>query len=142
MQIALGIIALLGGFLVLGQLISVVNFEFAQKVGLQEKDEATDPLFRHLELNTARWDQFVLWTLPFTGALMLADHSWWPYVALIAGGVHVDTAGREVVKHLGLRSQGVRIGAAQEVRLYFGALAVMAAIGLALIGYALTDLAR
>jgi hypothetical protein len=141
-QIALGIVAfLLGSFFVVGQLISAVNFSFAQKLGLQEKDDETEPLFRRLELNTARWDLVVLWSATLAGALMLVDNSWWPYVALIAGGIYVEASGREAAKHLGLRAQGVRIGGAPEVRVYFATLGVMAAVGLGLIAYALADLA-
>ncbi len=138
MRIALGIVALLlGALVVVGQFISTVDFQLAQRLGLQEKDEATEPLFRHLELNTARWDLLVLWTLPLAGVLMVAENSWWPWVALIAGGILVDTAGREAAKGLGLRAEGVRIGAPNEVRVYFGFFALMAAVGLALIIYSL-----
>ena len=29
------------------------------------------------------------------GLLMLWDHPWWPFAALVAGGVYIDAAGRE-----------------------------------------------
>jgi hypothetical protein len=60
-----GIVCLVFGLLCfIGQLISVINFDLAQQLGLQERDEATEPLYRQLELNTARWDLAVLWMLP------------------------------------------------------------------------------
>ena len=104
---------------VIGQSISTFNFSLAQKLGLQEKNDATEPLFRQLELNTAKWDLCVHWTLPATGVLMLDGHPWWPCLALVAGGVLVDTAGRETAKVLGLRKDGVGTGSGTEARLYF-----------------------
>lgn len=139
---AFGIVALvLGLLIVLGQLISVVNFPLAQRLGLQEKDEGTDLLHRHLELNTARWDLAVLWTLVLAGVVMLADASWWPWAVLIAGGISIDTGGREIAKILGLRAEGIRVGSADEVNLLFGFLALISAVGTALVGYSLAVLA-
>lgn len=124
----------------LGQLVSSVDFQLAQRLGLQERDEETGPLYRRLELNTARWDLFVLWTLPLAGVLMLVGHAWWPYAALVARGVHVDAGGRETAKVLGLRAQGVRIGSAREVRLALVLLPLLTVVGAALVVYSLTVL--
>jgi hypothetical protein len=141
MIIATGIVCVVfGSMILIGQLISAVDFSLAQRLGLQEKDLETEPLFRRLELHTARWDVVVLWTVPAAGVLMLLDHSWWPYLALVAGGVYVDTAGRELAKILGLDIQGVKTGSKHEARLYFGAMGIMLLIGMWCIGYALTTL--
>jgi hypothetical protein len=139
--VALGILALLVGSIVLvGQLISAIDYSLAQRLGLQESDEQTDPLHRRLELSTARWDLLVLWTLPLAGVAMLIDAHWWPWVALIAGGAYVDAGGREASKLLALRSEGVRIGTEHESRMGLGFLALMAALGLALIAHSLVVL--
>lgn len=141
MRIALGIVALLFGLVgVVGQLVSAIDFRLAQRLGLQEADEHTDPLYRRLELNTARWDLFVLWTLPVAGILMWVAHPWWPYVALLAGGVHADAGGRETVKLLGLRAQGVRIGSPREVRMGLVLLPLLSGLGAALVVYSLITL--
>ena len=126
---------------VVGQLVSAVNFRFAQNLGLQEKNETTDPLYRRLELNTARWDLVVLWTLPAAGILMLIDHSWWPYLALVAGGVSVDTAGREAAKVVGLAKHGLKTGSEVEKRLFFAFLGTIFLIGMWCIAFALASLA-
>jgi hypothetical protein len=97
-------------------------------------------MHRRLELNTARWDVLVFWTLPLAGVAMLIDVSWWPWVALIAGGVSVDAGGREVSKFLAVRSEGVRVGTEQEGRIYVGFLALTLAVGLALIAHSLAVL--
>ncbi len=142
MRIALGIVALLVGSLgVVGQFISTVDFPLAQRLGLQERSEDTEPLYRHLELNTARWDLVVLWTLVLAGVLMIIDHSWWPWVALIAGGIHADTGGREIAKLTGLAAEGIRVGSPKERRFGLAFLALLGAVGLALIVYSLTVVA-
>jgi hypothetical protein len=130
MTIALGIVALaVVGLLYLGQVVSVTNLEFAQRVGLQERPDTVDRVFTSLELWTARWDLLSLWVLPVAGALMVADHSWWPYVAMLGGGLAADTGGREIAKYLGLRQHAVRIGGPREVRQLFGVMALLSIMG-------------
>lgn len=141
MLIATGIVALLFGIVYAGQLVSVVNMPLAQRLGLQERPSAADPLFTRLEANTARWDLAVLWTMPATGVLMLWGHPAWPFAALVAGGVYIDAAGREAAKWLGLRAARVGVGTPREGRLYLAAMAAMAAAGLLVIGVALGALA-
>lgn len=141
MTIALGLLALIvGAFGVVGQVVSALDFRVAQRLGFQEKDEGTDALYRLLELHTARWDLFVLWTLPVAGILMLLDHPWWPYAALLAGGVNLDAGGREAAKILGARAAGVRVGTPRETRFGLGALTILALLGLALAVYSLAVL--
>jgi hypothetical protein len=117
MRIALGFVFVLWWPIYLGQLVSVVNFPLAQRLGLQEKPGTADPLFSRLELATARWDLVSLWVLPMAGILMLVDHSWWPVFALIGGGAWADAGGREAVKVLALRQHGVGVGTPKESRL-------------------------
>jgi hypothetical protein len=140
MKTVLAVLALIVGLGFIGQLISVINFKLAQKLGLQEKDEETDPLFSRLELNTAKWDLVVMWTLPIAAVLMLIDHGWWPYVGILAGGINIDTGGREIAKILGLRAKDVKTGTPAEVRLLFGYLTLLTVTGLALVIYAFMNL--
>ena len=137
MRIFVGILGLAAWILYVGQIISVANFGLAQRLGLQESSDSADPLSGHLELWAARWDLWWLWTLPAAGILMLLDHPWWPYAAMIGGGAFVDTGGREAAKNLGLRQQSVRIGSrgqqwlAMSVYIYFivtGGLAIAASL--------------
>lgn len=142
MTVALGIVALFVGSVVLvGQLVSGTDFSLAQRLGLQERDEGSDALHRRLELSTARWDLLVLWSLPLAGVAMLIDASWWPWVALIAGGICVDAGGREAAKVLGLIAQRIRVGSRRERRNLFGLFALLVAVGLALIAHSLVVLA-
>ena len=75
MQDILGIIFIvLSAPLVVAQIISVLNFPLAQRLGLQEKSGTAYPLMRHLEINTAIWDLPTLIWLPVAGVLMMFDH--------------------------------------------------------------------
>jgi hypothetical protein len=123
-----------------GQLLSSISFTLAQRLGLQEKNEHVDPLYRRLEVGTARWDSLSLWTVLVAGILMLLDHAWWPYAGLIGGGVYVDAGGREGAKYLGLRSHGVRVGTVNELRLAIGVYALLIVIGVLLIAISLAEL--
>ena len=131
---------IVGAIGLIGQLVSAVDFRLAQRLGLQEKDEGTDPLYRRLELHAARWDVIVLWTLPVAGILMLLDHRWWPSAGLLAGGINLDAGGREVAKILGLRAEGVRVGTRREARAGLVAITILALLGLGLGAYSLTVL--
>lgn len=138
MQIFLGLVFFFVGLVGwCGQLVSAVHFKKAQRWGLQEKNEHTDPIFRTAELNAARWDTVVLWTLILVGVFMVIDHALWPVVALIAGGIHLDAGGREAAKYISLRRQGVRVGSPVNVKVAFGTFATLLLVGLLLILYTL-----
>lgn len=130
MRITIGIVLVaVGGFLYAGQIVSVANLGLAQRLGLQERPDRVDPLFTSLEVWTARWDLLTLLGLPVAGVLMLLDHSWWAYMAMIGGGLAADTGGREIVKYLGLRQHGVRIGTPAGRRVLFGGMTVLSLVG-------------
>ena len=134
------ILVVIPGLLVTGQFISVINFPLAQKLGLQEKADASDPVKLRAELHTAYWDLLTLVWLPLAGILMLVEHPWWPYLALIGGAVYVDAGGREAAKMLSMRAEGIRIGTPSEQRLLFGTFVVMGVLGLLAVGCALVAL--
>ena len=134
------ILTVIPGLLVTGQFVSVINFPLAQRLGLQEKTGSSDPVKLRSEQYTAYWDLPTLVWLPVAGVLMIANHAWWPYVALIGGAAYVDAAGREAVKMLSMRAEGIRIGTAAEQRLLFGTYVVMGVLGLTAVVYALTAL--
>lgn len=129
-----------GTLLYAGQLISVVNFPLAQRLGLQENAEAADPLSSRLELMTARWDIVLLWIPPVAGLLLILDHAWWPPVFLIAGGVYMDTGGREWAKNQGLAAQGVPLGSAREILVMKTTYGYFIVTGIAGVAVAFADL--
>lgn len=139
MRVIFGTLCVIAGLLYLGQLISVWNVRLAQRLGLQESPDHTDPLLGHVELWAARWDLLWLWTLPSAAILMLVDHWLWPYAAMIGGGAFVDAGGREAAKILGLKQEGVRIGSQQEFRLAMAVYVYLIAAGCLSIGVGLLE---
>ena len=141
MQDILGIIFIvLTVPLVVAQIITVLNFPLAQKLGLQEKTDNADPLMQHLETYTAIWDLPTLIWLPVTGILMILDHSWWPFFALIGGAIYVDAGGREAAKILGLQKAGIATGSPSEKRLFFLTYLIMLPLGMIAILFALSHM--
>ena len=142
MQVVIGwILLILGGALYLAQVISSVNFQLAQQLGIQENPEETDNLLQRSERYTAYWDLVTLGWLPVAGVLMITNHSWWPIVSLIGGAIYLDTSGREAMKNLSFRHEGIRMGTDKQQRKFIASYFVMAVIAIVLIVYSISSLA-
>ena len=111
MRTIIGILSLPGWLLYIGQLVSVVNFPLAQRLGLQESADSADPMLRPMEFRAAAWDLLWLWTMPAAGLLMLA----------------------------GLRKHGVRTGSQGEHNLAMGVFVYFIVVGLFGIGLGLAE---
>ena len=59
-----------------------------------------------------------------------------------AGGIYLDTAGRETAKYISLHKSGVRIGAAQDLKVAAFFFVLMSVIALWVLIYALWFLAK
>ena len=141
MQVTLGwILIIFPGIMFLIQVISSVNFSFAQKLGLQEKPETADSLLIRSERYTAYWDLLTLIWLPIGGILMVVNHPWWPLISLIGASIYFNTAGREAAKNLSFRHEGIKSGTEKEQKLFFGTYIVMAILGIFIIVYSLQSL--
>lgn len=143
MQLLLGWIALLlGGLLFVAQLVSSLNFELAQRLGFQENPEFADPLLQRSEQYTAYWDLVTLGWFPLAGILMIANHDWWQIISLIGASIYFDTSGREAVKILSFRHEGIRIGATNQQRLFFATYFIMAGLAAVVITYSLYSVSQ
>ena len=141
MQVISGwVLLILGGALYLAQVVSSVDFQLAQRMGLQEKPELTDPLLQRSERYAAYWDLVTLGWLPLAGVLMIIDHDWWPILSLIGGSIYLDTSGREAAKYISFRHQGIRAGTDKQQRVFFASYIVMAVIAVTLIAYSFNAL--
>ena len=141
MQEIIGLILIIfGGSLYLAQIISSINFSLAQKLGLQENSETSDPLLLRSERYTAYWDILTLIWLPVAGYLMIINHYLWPVLLLTGGAIYFDTAGREAVKSLSFRHEGVKIGTTKEQRLFFSSYILMMIIATFVIIYSISHL--
>jgi len=143
MQIAMGWFLLVsGGVLYLAQIISSVNFQLAQKLGIQENPEDTDELVQTSERYTAYWDLLTLVWLPLSGALMITNHAWWPVMSLFGSAIYLDTAGREAAKNLSFRHEGLKAGTIKQQKVFFASYIVMALIALLVIAYSIASLSK
>lgn len=141
MQILLGYFFLIfPGILYVAQVISSVNFPLAQKLGLQESPEQADPLLQRSEQYTAYWDLLTLGWMPLAGVLMVFDASVWPLFALIGGSIYFDTAGREALKILSFKYEGVKVGSPKQHKWFFSTYFIMALLGLVAVVYSLSAL--
>lgn len=141
MQTILGwILIIFPGILLLGQIISSINFPLAQKLGVQEKSGSADPLFLRAERYAAYWDLVSLCWLPIAGILMVINHAWWPHIALIGAAIYIDTAGREAAKNLSFRHEGIKSGSEQEQKLFFPTYIIMLILGVIVVVYSLQPL--
>jgi hypothetical protein len=140
-QIALGwLLIVFGGGLYIAQIISSINFPLAQRLGIQEKAETSDPLLQRAERYTAYWDLITLLWFPIAGFLMVTNHDWWPIITLVGGGIYLDTAGREAAKNLSFRHEGINVGTAKEQRVYFLSYIAMAVIAIIAIAFSIYQL--
>lgn len=141
MQVAIGWgLLIMGGVLYLAQVISSINFQLAQRLGIQEKPDVTDPLLQRSERYTAYWDLVTLGWLPLAGVLMIINHEWWPIMSLIGGAIYLDTSGREAVKNISFRHEGIKTGTDNQQKLFFAIYIIMAVVAVTLIAYSVSDL--
>ena len=141
MQLILGwLLIIFPGILFVGQLISSLNFELAQKLGLQEKPETADAILQRAERYTAYWHLVTLVWLPLSGFLMIINHPFWPYASLIGGAIYFDASGREAAKILSFKHEGINTGTTKEQKLLFATYIIMAIIAVIVIAASLDNL--
>lgn len=88
-NLIVGILVIIVGFVFhfIGQLISIVNWEFAQKLGLQEKNALKEhKVYEHA---IAAADVAIGWIYGIVGIGLILDVSWAYYIALIPGTVFI-----------------------------------------------------
>lgn len=116
-----------------GQLVSWFAPERAVELGLTEAESEVEPVFWLDSRAEALWDLVILWTMPVAGALLIADHRWWPYFGLVGGGSYLYFAGRGIAVRRLMRRRGVRIGAPSSVMVGLTALAIWAVMAVIMI---------
>lgn len=141
MTIALGVAMVLLGLLAwIGQALSWILPKQAAEWSLTEHESDVDPVFYADVRGEAAWDTMSLWTLPLAGALLLLDHSWWPYFGLIGGGTYAYFAGRGIAARRAMRRRGIQIGSDQSVRTAYVFLALWGVVALVAIVAAIGEL--
>ena len=102
-----------------GQLLSALTPKFAEKLGFIEPETDVDPAFYSDALGEAKWDSLTLWTLPFTGVLIILNSTLWIYFGMVGGSLYLYFAGRAILTRLELRRKGIRIGKPELMKMYF-----------------------
>ncbi len=67
---------------------------------------------------------------------MVLDNAWWPSVAMVAGGIHLDASGREAAKVWSLKEHRVRVGTPGERIMQNVFFILMGVLTLRLLAYA------
>jgi len=141
MQAFIGwILITIGGILYIAQIISSINFDLAQRLGIQESTGYTDPLLQRSERYTAYWDLLTLLWLPLAGILMIFNHQLWPIMSLIGGAIYLDSSGREAVKNISFRHEGVKTGTIKQQRIFFTSYIVMFVLAVFIMTYSISHL--
>lgn len=95
----------------LGQAVSFLAPAVAIKLGLLESKSEMDETFYIIEARALALNDLLFgWILPLSGLLMLWDNSWWPYFALMGGGITLYFSGFIVLSRIFLKREGKRIG--------------------------------
>ena len=141
MQFFLGwVLIIFPGILFIAQVISSINFNLAQKLGLQENPAEADSILQTAKKYVAYWDLLTLVWMPVSGVLMVIDNSAWSIVAFFAGAIYIDTSGRESAKFLSFKHEGIRIGPPNQQKFFFGTYIIMAILGVTIVVYSLNHL--
>lgn len=123
-----------------GQVVSWLAPDLAVRLGLADSADDVDRTFWLDGRGEAAWDAFVLWTLPLAGLLLMVDHDWWRYLALIGGGSYVYFAGRGIFVRVRMRRDGIEIGSDSAIRTALTALTIWGVIALITVVAAISSL--
>lgn len=140
-----GFITLLGLIAWIGQLIYALSPAMGNKFGFGEAEADVDAVFYIDARGEAIWDSMIIWTLPLAGILLILQHPYWPYVALVSGGSYLYFSGRNLVTRLMMQRRDIRIGSLNNIRianLFIPLWGLAAVITIILAVMALTDVAH
>jgi len=116
-----------------GQVLSALTPRIAEKLGFIEPEADVDIAFYADVRGEAKWDSLTLWTLPFTGLLILLNSPLWIYFGMIGGSIYLYFAGRAIFTRLELKRRRVRIGKPELLKVYYIFVTLWGLIGLATI---------
>lgn len=123
-----------------GQLVSWRSPATAVRWGVTEAESAVEPAFWADARGEAEWDALTLWIGVAAGLAMIADHVWWPYLAIVAGAAYLYFAGRGILTRVELTRRGHRIGTPENVRVAYVFCSLWAVMGLGAIVAGIAEL--
>jgi hypothetical protein len=141
MDIVWGILLIVFGLIEWGgQVLSALTPKFATKLGLIEPEADVDTAFYADVRGEVKWDSITLWTLPFTGLLIILNNPLWLYFGMVGGSMYLYFAGRAIFTRLELKNKGVRIGKSEFLKVFYIFITLWGLIGLATVIKALSVL--
>jgi len=103
----------------IGEIIIAFFPKVAVKIRIIENESEVNQTFFSKKHGKAIWDVISLWTLPFTGILLILNNSLWIYFALIGGCIYLYFVGREIASQLKMQPNGINIGITKKLKLKY-----------------------
>jgi len=103
----------------IGQIIMAFSPKVAVKIRIIENESDVNQTFFSEKRGNAIWDAISLWTLPFTGILLILNNSLWICFALIGGCIYLYFVGREITFQLKMQRNGIHIGITKKLKLKY-----------------------
>ena len=108
----IGIIVIIVGLIVfVGQGLSFFAPNLATKIGLNDPEEEMDQTLYVIETKANGLSDILLtWIFPLSGLLMIIDHRFWPFFALVGSGIYLYFALLTIFTRLFLKKIGKKVG--------------------------------
>ncbi len=118
---AVGIIVIVVGMLVfIGQALSFFAPDLATKTGLNSPEQDMDQTLYLIETKANGLSDILLtWMFPLSGLLMILDHPFWPFLALVGSGVYLYFACLTIFCRYFLQRHGKKAGSPKDVKVAY-----------------------
>ena len=118
MNTVIGIVVIVVGLICwIGQTLALLAPHIAVKLGLCEPEEEMDHTLYTIETKAhGLTDLLLTWTLPVAGLLIILDHSFWPILALIGGGIYLYFPGIISFHRVFLKKHGIKMGSPSAIK--------------------------
>ncbi len=113
------LVFLLGLVSYVGQTISVINRNLAEKLGVADPSIGSNPVFLTYEKGIAVADMLFTWPLPLACLLYFMDHPYWVYFGIIGGAIFTYHFALITFPHILLERKKVPLGGKRNLRVAY-----------------------
>lgn len=128
----IGIVVIILGLMCwIGQGLGIIALPVAVRLGLVEPEDEVDSSMHLFErFAEGIMDVLLAWILPLSALLMILDNSYWPFFALVGGGVYLYFPGVFMITRFVLKRHGKKVGSPALVKsaYIFGILWLVSAV--------------
>ena len=124
----------------IGQIIIAFSPKVAAKIKIIEPESDVNQTFFADMRGEAIWDALTLWTLPFSGILLIINNNLWAYFGLVGGGMYLYFVGRTITSHLIMQRHGIHIGRSKKLKVKYIILTLWGLVAVITIIMAVTTL--